>query len=161
MNLSDSQNFQQIIKLQRLVHITKKNYSLSKENYRLAVSILTSLFEIFEKIVDNQLSELKTKVFSDVHSAFRPGYTTQYVLMNLVEKWKSALDTSKSSSTLLMDLSKAFDCIPQDLLLAKLKAYDIEEVSLALIASYLRNREQFVNICGYCRDIIFNEASRQ
>ncbi len=44
--------------------------------------------------MDNQLSELKTKVFSDVLSAFRPGYSRQYVLMNLVEKWNSALDTS-------------------------------------------------------------------
>ncbi len=60
--------------------------------------------------MDNQLSELKTMVFSDVLSAFGPGYSIQYVLMNLVEKWMSALDTSKSSGTLLMDLCKAFDC---------------------------------------------------
>ncbi len=50
-----------------------------------------------------------------------------------------------------MDLSKAFDCIPHDLLLAKLKAYDIEEVSLTFIASYLRNRKR-VKICGYCSE---------
>ncbi len=100
--------------------------------------------------MDNQLSELKIRVFLDVLSAFRPGYSIQYVLMNLVEKWKSDLDTSKSSGTLLMDLSKAFDCIPHDLLLIKLKAYGVEEVSLTLIASYLRNRKQSVKICGYC-----------
>ncbi len=64
-----------------------KNDSRSKENYR-PVCILTSLSNIFEKIMDNQLSELKTRVFSDVLSAFRPGYSTQYVLMNLVEKMK-------------------------------------------------------------------------
>ncbi len=72
--------------------------------------------------------------------------------MTLVEKWKSTLDTSKSSGTLLMDLSKAFNCIPHDLLLAKLKAYGIEEGSQTLISSYLRNRKQHVIICGYCSE---------
>ncbi len=74
MNLSNSQHFQQIKKLQRLVHITQTK-SLSKENYR-AVSILTSMSKIFEKIMDNQLSELKARVFSDALSAFKPGYST-------------------------------------------------------------------------------------
>ena len=37
-----------------------------------------------------------------------------------------------------MDLSKAFDCLPHDLLIAKLKAYGMEEKSLKLILSYLR-----------------------
>ncbi len=46
-------------------------------------------------------------------------------------------------------ISKAFDCIPHDLFLAKLKAYGIEEISLTLIASYLRNGKR-VKICGYC-----------
>ncbi len=44
-----------------------------------------------------------------------------------------------------MNLSKAFDCIPHDFLLAKLKAYGIEEGSITLIASY-----QCIKICGYC-----------
>ena len=45
-----------------------------------------------------------------------------------------------------MDLSKAFDCLPHDLLIAKLKAYGVGNQSLKLILNYLSNRRQHVRI---------------
>ena len=45
-----------------------------------------------------------------------------------------------------MDLSKAFDCIPHDILIAKLHAYGLDENSLVFIYSYLKRREQAVRI---------------
>ncbi len=74
---------------------------------------------------------------------------TQYVLMHLVEQWINALDQSNSCGTLLMDLSKAFDCIPHDLLIAKLQAYGMDENALTFMSSYLRNRKQHVKIQGH------------
>ncbi len=62
------------------------------------------------------------------------------------KKWEDAFDRSKSSGAPLMDLSKAFDSIPHDLLLTKLNSYDIEEGSLTLIGIYLRNRKQHEKI---------------
>ncbi len=93
--------------------------------------------------------ETLKKVFSYELSAFRKGYNTQYVLMHLVEKWKNALDQSKSCGTLLVDLSKAFDCILHDLLIAKLQAYGMDENALTFMSSYLRNRKQRVKIQGH------------
>ena len=49
----------------------------------------------------------------------------------------------------MTDLSKAFDCLPHDLIIAKLHAYGCELLSLKLINSYLRNRHQRVKINNF------------
>ena len=46
----------------------------------------------------------------------------------------------------LMDLSKAYDCLPHDLLIAKLAAYGFGPNSLALISNYLSQRKQRVKV---------------
>ena len=66
--------------------------------------------------------------------------------MRLVENWRQNLDQSKLVGIIFMDLSKAFDCIPHDLLIAKLHAYNVGEDALAYIYSYLKDRKQFVRI---------------
>ena len=77
---------------------------------------------------------------------FRKGYSTQYALAHLLRYWQHTLDNSKIVGTVLMDLSKAYDCLPHSLLIAKLAAYGFDINSLELISSYLSNRYQRVKI---------------
>ena len=53
-----------------------------------------------------------------------------------------------------MDLSKAFDCVPHDLLLAKMHAYGFCFETITFLNSYLRNRKQCVKINNICSDFL-------
>ena len=64
----------------------------------------------------------------------------------MVENCKKALDQGNEYGALLTDLSKAFDCLPHGLIVAKLHAYDFLLDSLKLINSYLTERKQRVEI---------------
>ena len=55
---------------------------------------------------------------------------------------KKAVDTKKVFGTVLTDLSKAFSCLPHDLIIAKVNAYGYVLPALNLIQNYLTNREQ-------------------
>ena len=77
---------------------------------------------------------------------FRKGYSTQHTLLNLLKNLQKTLDKSGVLGTVLMDLSKAYDCLPHDLLIAKLSAYGFEDSATSLIFDYLSKRYQRVKI---------------
>ena len=64
----------------------------------------------------------------------------------MLEKWKLAVDNKKTFGALLTDLSKAFDCLPHDLLVAKLNAYGFSLPASRLVLSYLPNRTKRTKI---------------
>ena len=77
---------------------------------------------------------------------FRKGHLTQQALLNLLKNWQMSLDKSGFEGTVIMDLSKAYNCLPHELLLVKLSVYGFDECVIALIANYLSNRHQRVKI---------------
>ena len=60
----------------------------------------------------------------------------------MLEIWKTAIDKGNVAGALLTDLSKAFDCLNHELLIAKLDAYGFDNKSISLIYNYLSERKQ-------------------
>ena len=95
-----------------------------------------------------------TNFRSDFMSAYRKGHSTNHVLLSLIEKWKAAFDSNFFREALLMDLSKAFECIPHDLLITKLHAYGFSFETLTFLNSFLRNCKQRVKINNIYSDFL-------
>ena len=102
----------------------KKNRTL-KDNYR-PVSVLNVFSKIIEKHLKNSIVPHVNEILSAFISAYRKNYSTSHVILELIEEWRKQLDQGKFVATVLMDLSKAFDCVPRDLLIAKLEAYGFD-----------------------------------
>ena len=85
---------------------------------------------------------------------FRKGYSCQYALLNMIRKWQASLNKSGIVGAVLMDLSKAFDCLPHDLLIAKLHAYGLGKQSLDLFYSYLCNRKHYTRVGSSLSNIL-------
>ena len=77
-------------------------------------------------------------------TGFRKNYSTQHCLSCMLEIWKKVLDKGGYICATVMDLSRAFDTLNHDLLIAKLGAYGFQTKALRYTKSYLSNRKQRV-----------------
>ena len=125
------------------MHIKKSK--LCKENYR-PISILPNVSKSYERCLHDQIATYFEHIFSRYQCGFRKGYSAQQCLLAMIEKWKKIVDNGGVFGALLTDLSKAFDCIPHDLIIAKLEAYGFHIDTLKLIHDYLSNRKQRVKV---------------
>ena len=64
----------------------------------------------------------------------------------MLERWKSEVDKRQMFRALLTDLSKAFDCLSHELIIAKLNAYGFSLSELKLIHNYLSKKQQRTKI---------------
>ena len=128
--------------LSRLFKNDDSNY---KGNFR-PISVLLAASKVYERLLKDQICPYFQDKLSEILCGFREGYSTQHALIRLIEKWRKCLDASGIVGTILMDLSKAHDCLPHDLLIAKLEAYGFDFSSLCLMYSYLDCHHQRVKI---------------
>ena len=142
----NNSSYPSLLKRADITPVHKKDSKSEKNNYR-PVSILSNISKVYERIMFKQMSEFfESSFFSKYQCGFRKGFSAQHCLVSILEKCKSATDNKKSFGALLKDLSKAFDCLPYDLLLAKLSTYGFNMSALRFVHSYLKNRIQWTKI---------------
>ena len=134
-------NFPTSLKNADITPAHKKLETTLKIYYR-PISILPSVSKIFESNIDDQIYTYMDKYLSPYLCGFRKGYSAQYCLMIMLERWDKAPDSKKITGAILTDPSKAFDCLHYGHLIAELEAYGFDHMSLGYIYSYITGRKQ-------------------
>ena len=133
--------FPTLMKYADVIPIHEKDDKTDKENYR-PISILPNLSKVYERLMYNQIYPYFDTLFSKFQCGFRKGFNAQHCLLAMIEKWRKTLDKGGETGAVLTDLSKAFDCIDHNLLIAKFDAYGFEKQSIDFLYSYLTKRKQ-------------------
>ena len=134
--------FPEQLKKVEVIPLYEKEDLLKKKNYRL-MSLLPHVSTVSACIIYIKKIFYMQDKLSNYINGFRK---SQHSLMTMLETWKNVLDKGENICVLFMDLSKAFDTINQNLLLAKLKTYGCLIDALDLMCSYLKIRKQSVQI---------------
>ena len=110
------------MKLADITPVHKKDDATIKSNYR-PISGLPAGSIIFERIIQRQIALYMETFLNPYLCGYRKGYSVQHALIALLEILRLSLDIKGYGGAILMDLSKAFDTLNHNLLIAKLHAF--------------------------------------
>ena len=99
-------------------------------------------------VIYNQQSDYSASFLNNILCGFRKARSTQHGTFKLHQLWKHVLDTGGFIGIILTDLSNNYDCIPHNLLIAKLECHGVDKASLKLLLDYLNRRKQRTKICS-------------
>jgi hypothetical protein len=152
--------FPDILKIGKVTAIHKSGDKTNPLNYR-PITVLPILSKILEKIILSRLNSYLTSInfISPAQYGFCTASSTEAACITLLNDIQKGLDAKKNIQVALMfiDLSKAFDTVPHNILLSKMLKLGIKNKNLLLFESYLKHRIQFMknnNLCSENRVVI-------
>ena len=143
-NTIETSTFLEQLKNADVKPLFKKNFQCDKKNYR-PISILPTVSKIYERCLNKQLEEHFRTLLCKCQCGFGKGYSIINALFPMIQKWRKSLNKGSAFGALLTDLSKAFDCLIHNLLIAKFHPYAAYIPSLKLLHSYLTNKNKELN----------------
>ena len=127
--------------------IFKKGDKSLPGNYR-PVSLTSVICKVFESFIKKSLNNhlIQNNLLCNEQFGFVSGRNTVTQLLVTLNDWMAELDSNTPVDAAYMDFCKAFDSVPHQRLISKLKGYNINGQILNWIISFLSNRSQFVKI---------------
>jgi len=131
------------LKCTRTVPVFKQGSKSSCDNYR-PISLVKTFSKILEKIVAIKLTNHLdiNKLLYKHQYGFQRNKQTEHNLINLLSYVSNAINDGNYCMGIFLDIKKAFDCVPRDILFNKLEHLGINGVTLKWFKSYLSNRSQ-------------------
>lgn len=148
INLSlQTGTFPEKLKVTTVKPVYKKGEKSDLCNYR-PITLSSVFSKIFEKVMHDQLTGFLNK-FRQINKnqfGFQKNKSTAHAAFDLIDKIQQNVNNENYTTVIFLDMSKAFDFVCHDLLLSKLDRYGIRGPALKWLESYLKNRNQSVEI---------------
>ena len=124
-----------------MTSLDKKGKKDWKENYR-PVIVLQIFWKVFERSMFAQMSSFFDSLMSKQQFGFWKSHNTHHCLLALLQKWIRAVDSGQIFVVLLTNISKAYDCLDDELIIAKVNACGFSLPALKLVHDYFSNRKK-------------------
>lgn len=138
-------------KTAKILPVHKKANSYEITDYR-PISLLASLSKALEHIMKSQINAHlnRNSLLMITQSGFRKHHSTESTLLKITDDLRIAMDNKSVAALVLLDFSKAFDCVHHKLLLHKLGTkFKFSSSAINLMGSYLNGRKQCVSVEGF------------
>jgi hypothetical protein len=144
----ESGNLPHVWKTAIVSPIPKKKCNLSLPNSYRPISLTCITCKLMESIINKKLKHLliSNNLITPSQFGYMPRKSTQLQLLSCMKDWTNHLDKHVPVDVIYLDFSKAFDSVSHDLLIFKLKRYNIEGKLLNWLKSFLTNRQFCVKV---------------
>ena len=148
--------FPQPLKTAKVIPIFKADSKMLPGNYR-PISLLPIIGKLLERIIFKRLSSFiqKYNILFNRQYGFQTGKSTEHAHIDIQNSILNSIEQKEIPCCLFLDFAKAFDTVNHNILLHKLNHYGIRGNALTLIESYLKDREQCVQVNNATSDFEF------
>ena len=117
-------------------------------------SVYCLCYQKFMNKLFSQLLQHSGKSLNSILCGVHKAHSAQHVYFKLLHSWRGELFKCGFVSTIQMVLSKAYDCISHELLIARLECYNLDEISLKLTLNYPSHHKQRIMVASSFSSLI-------